>query len=394
MQSMWTIKYAPRNSGEVIGQDVVRLKDFVINFKSQKKKALLIYGPIGCGKTSSVYAIANELSMEILELNASDFRSTDQINSIIGANMKQQSLFNRKKLILIDELDGIAGREDRGGLNALVKLIPKTSFPVVLIANDPFDKKFNSLRKLSILLEFKALSSGDVVKILKKINSAENLGVSDEELMSIARSSGGDARAAIIDLQLAGTGKKIGYEDLGLRSQEESMPQALVKVLKISDPLIAKDAFVNVKEDLDQQFLWVDENMPKEYTKPSDLERAYHYIAEADVYRGRIRRWQHWGFLVYVNAFLTAGVAVSKDEKYKHLVKYMPTMRLLKIWQANMRLKLRKSIAQKIARHTHCSAKEALLISYLYGRIIKQYKEVVDELELTDEEVKFLKKTS
>ncbi len=391
---MWTIKYAPRNSGEVIGQDVVRLKDFVINFKSQKKKALLIYGPIGCGKTSSVYAIANELSMEILELNASDFRSTDQINSIIGANMKQQSLFNRKKLILIDELDGIAGREDRGGLNALVKLIPKTSFPVVLIANDPFDKKFNSLRKLSILLEFKALSSGDVVKILKKINSAENLGVSDEELMSIARSSGGDARAAIIDLQLAGTGKKIGYEDLGLRSQEESMPQALVKVLKISDPLIARDAFVNVKEDLDQQFLWVDENMPKEYTKPSDLERAYHYIAEADVYRGRIRKWQHWGFLVYVNAFLTAGVAVSKDEKYKHLVKYMPTMRLLKIWQANMRLKLRKSIAQKIARHTHCSAKEALLISYLYGRIIKQYKEVVDELELTDEEVKFLKKTS
>ena len=391
---MWTIKYAPRNSGEVIGQDVVRLKDFVINFKSQKKKALLIYGPIGCGKTSSVYAIANELSMEILELNASDFRSTDQINSIIGANMKQHSLFNRKKLILIDELDGIAGREDRGGLNALVKLIPKTSFPVVLIANDPFDKKFNSLRKLSFLLEFKALSSGDVVKILKKINSAENLGVSDEELMSIARSSGGDARAAIIDLQLAGTGKKIGYEDLGLRSQEESMPQALVKVLKISDPLIARDAFVNVKEDLDQQFLWVDENMPKEYTKPSDLERAYHYIAEADVYRGRIRKWQHWGFLVYVNAFLTAGVAVSKDEKYKHLVKYMPTMRLLKIWQANMRLKLRKSIAQKIARHTHCSAKEALLISYLYGRIIKQYKEVVDELELTDEEVKFLKKTS
>ena len=67
-----THKYIPKTTKEIFGQeDVIKqLNNFIINFKKQKKKAALIYGSSGTGKTSSVYAIANELGYEVIEVNA------------------------------------------------------------------------------------------------------------------------------------------------------------------------------------------------------------------------------------------------------------------------------------------------------------------------------------
>jgi len=61
-----------------------------------------------------------------------------------------------------------------------------------------------------------------------------------------------------------------------------------------------------------------------------------------------------------MNALLTAGVSVAKDEKYPGMITYERTKRLLKIWQANMKYAKRKAIAQKLAEKTHCSSKRAL----------------------------------
>ena len=53
----------------------------------------MIYGPSGTGKTCSVYAIANELGHEVVEVNASDMRNAEQINQKVGNAINQQSLF-------------------------------------------------------------------------------------------------------------------------------------------------------------------------------------------------------------------------------------------------------------------------------------------------------------
>ena len=97
-------KYQPKNSKGVVGQTsaIVQLKEFFLNFKKQKKRAVLVYGPAGVGKTSSIYAIANELELEVLEVNASDFRTADQINTKVGSAVQQQSLFSKVKVILVD----------------------------------------------------------------------------------------------------------------------------------------------------------------------------------------------------------------------------------------------------------------------------------------------------
>ena len=118
-------KYIPKTTKEIFGQeDVIKqLSNFIINFKREKKNSALIYGPSGTGKTCSVYAIANELGYEVIEVNASNFRNAEQINQKVGNAIKQQSLFARGKIILVDEIDGLSGHEDRGGIQAITKII-------------------------------------------------------------------------------------------------------------------------------------------------------------------------------------------------------------------------------------------------------------------------------
>ena len=108
----WIKKYEPKSSDDIVGQEdaVKYLKEFITNPKKRKKKAIILYGPSGNGKTSSVYAISNELDLELIEVNASDFRNKDKIESTIGQSSKQMSLFGKSKIILVDEIDGLSGR--------------------------------------------------------------------------------------------------------------------------------------------------------------------------------------------------------------------------------------------------------------------------------------------
>lgn len=399
----WTIKYIPKKSSDIIGQEtqVKRLQDFVKDYKKEKKKAILIYGAPGCGKTSAVHAIAGEISLELIEINASDARNKDAILDRVGGALGQQSLFFSGKIILIDEIDGLSGTKDRGGLSEVAKQIDKSSFPIIMTANNPYDQKFKALRKKSELVEFNTLDYRAVKKVLKNICYKEKINYDDTALSALSRRAGGDLRGAITDLQvLAEHSKRLRPEDvdeLSERRQTESMVNALVKVFKSTNPEIALRAFDDIEEDIDQIFLWVDANLPKEYTKAEDLARAYDTLSLADVFRGRIRRWNYWRYLSYIHQLLSAGIALSKDEKYKVFVKYMPTMRLLRIWQSNMKNAKKKAVAQKIADRTHTSEKRVMQDTLPYLRTIflnnqEKANALADELDLQKEEIEWLKK--
>ena len=109
--ALFTIKYAPKNTSQVFGQQlaVSQLRAFVIQYKQQQQKAALLLGPIGCGKTSSVYALAKELNYDVVELNSSDLRNAENITTFLNSALGQQSLFFTPKIILIDEVDNISG---------------------------------------------------------------------------------------------------------------------------------------------------------------------------------------------------------------------------------------------------------------------------------------------
>ena len=394
-------KYIPKTTKEIFGQDISikQLKNFISNFGKEKKNSALLYGPSGTGKTCSVYAIANEIGYEVIEVNASDFRNAEQINLKVGNAIKQRSLFAKGKIILVDEIDGLSGHQDRGGIQAITKLIQDSAYPIILTATNPFDNKFSSLRSKSNLIEFKQLDYFSIFNILKRICEHEKIKYKEDVLKALSRRAGGDARAAINDLQMLSQQKKEltkdSLEELSDRNKVDKIMTALNKIFKTTDLNVAISAFDNVEEDLNEQLLWIDENLPKEYTKPVELAKAYEMLSKADVFNRRIKRWQHYRFLVYINALITAGIASAKNEKYKNLVEYKPTGRILKLWWASQKAAKKKAIAEKIAMKTHSSKKEILKSTMPYLPIMFRNKELrnnlINQLDLNEEEVDWLK---
>lgn len=393
----WTKKYYPKSMKNIIGQDkpVTTIKEFIENYKKEKKRAILVYGPPGCGKTASIYAIANDLNLEIIEINASDVRNQEGIEKTVGNASTQMSLFAKSKIILVDEVDGLSSK-DRGGLQSIVKIIEKSSFPIILTCNDPWDKKFSTLRKKCEAVQFNTLNYLSITNILKNIIEKENITMEEITIKSLARRSGGDLRGAITDLQIITAGKKEiskdDLNDLDQRRQIESIPQALTKIFKTKDLDISITAFDNINEGLDQCALWLDENIPLEYKDAQDLYDAYYHMSKADIFNKRIRRWQYWRFLVYVNFHLTAGISNSKKERSQGFVQYKQTSRLLKIWMANQKNAKKKAIAEKIAKKTHTSKKRIFPDIDNFKLIIKKWPSLINYFDLNKDEIDYLEK--
>jgi len=393
--SLYTVKYAPQNSAQVFGQQlaVSQLKEFIINYKTKKQKAALLHGPIGVGKTSSVYALANELNYDVLEINSSDLRNAANITTFLDNALGQQSLFFKPKMILIDEVDNISGIKDRGCIPALIKAISNSKFPVIATTNDIYDSKLKPLKKISLEIEFHKLQYKTIAHGLQWVCEQENIKFDEKAINSLSRQVDGDMRAALLDLHQVG--KNLTFNDVlsfSDRKRTESIMNALMIIFKSSSVDNALLALDDLDLDLNEIFLWLDENLPKEYTKPAALAKAYEALSRADVFNGRIRKRQHWRFLVYINNLLTAGISSAKDEKNPSFVKYSPTMRLLKIWQANMKYAKKKDIAVKYAKATHTSTKVALeQLPYLQVIFKKGNLNLAAELDLTAEEVDWLR---
>lgn len=377
-------KYRPKKISKVIGQ-ATGIRS-IISFLKGKKKIAMVHGPIGCGKTSAIHAISDELGYELLELNAGDFRDRHKIKEIIGGAVKQQSLFFKKKLIFIDEIDNLSSR-DYGGLSEINSIIKGTPYPVIMCANKPYDKKLLTLRKKSELIPFKKPDSKELISILKNICTKENISITDSSLNKISLLADGDIRAAINDLQASGN--NIENVVVGKRDQEIDIFTALRTIFK-SNSFAVLHALDNVNMDLDEAMLWIDENLPLEYNK-RELYTAYQALSKADIFKHRIHRQQHWRFLVYVNAMMTAGVAFAKEGYKPNNVAYRRTTRLLKLWMAQNAKK--KVVAKKFSEELHCSTKK-FFRELPYIKIICRDEEtkehIREKLDLNKEELDFI----
>jgi len=280
----------------------------------------------------------------------------------------------------------------------LEKLIMESFWPIILITGKPFDKKLKSIRKDSELIQFKKIDSINMIKILQKVCKEEGIEADYSFLRKIASNSLGDARAAINDLQTASifAGKKLEEKDFlaSEREKEQDIFNALRIVFKSKSANAVLGAFDNVDMDLDEIFLWLDENLPKEY-RSSELAEAYDKLSRADVFKGRIRRQQYWNFLPYIYALITAGIAVSKKKVNEGFMSYKPTSRLLKIWIENRTKKM--TIAVKYAKMIHCSKKKARTempyFSMIYAGMLKNKQpteQLNKQLSLDNDEIEYL----
>ena len=136
----WTDKHKPINLAEMAGQGKAasEIQQWLRNWK--RGSALMIAGQPGVGKTLLAELAAKELGLAVAELNASDERTPAMMASFIQAATTKQ-LFGSGKVMVIDEADGLSGRSDRGAAGAITDLIKTSFYPVIIIANDPYDQK-------------------------------------------------------------------------------------------------------------------------------------------------------------------------------------------------------------------------------------------------------------
>ncbi len=362
---LWIHKHAPKTLEEFIGnrEAVARIVRWIENWKNEKKKALLIYGPPGVGKTTLMGLLAKKFNYLLIETNASDVRSADVLRDKFEDALQQASLFHRGKLMVFDEVDGIAGSEDKGAVAEIINIIKKSKFPVILIANDAYVPALRPLRDYCEMIEFKKIDTRSIARRLKEILIKEGITFEEEAINTIANNANGDLKAAINDLQIIAQGKKrITAEDVkiaGYRDTERNIFEALRIIFKTERAEVANWAVSNLDKDPDEFMLWIRENVPLEYEKSPDLKRAYYFISRADVFRGRIRRQQYWRFIIYVLQLLSIGVATAKDEKYRKFVKYRYPSKLKKWTQTKEERERMSALLEKLSKQLHCSKKVA-----------------------------------
>lgn len=379
MYNAWTVKHKPRTLSEIVGnEESIRILTSWINSWSEavpKKRAAFLYGPPGVGKTVAVEALANDLKMELVEKNASDSRTAEAVQRFAGLASQYGTLSGGKRVVLLDELDGITGTADRGGVRAVIEAIKTARFPVVLTANNAYDPRFSTLRRYCLLVEFKKPTIFQVIKRLKKICVKEEIMAADAALKLIAERSGRDVRSAINDLQTLTQGRKqLTYEDvawLAERDRKEVIFNVLRTIFYAKDCTEAKRAIDSASMDVDMLFQWVYENAPYQLTDPRDLVEAMEALAEADVYRGRIRATQNWKLLRYVLDFMTAGVAMSRRRtKPSGWVPFRFPERIQWLSRTKKERQMRKLIGMKIRRKMHVSSVRAVKEILPYIRVI------------------------
>ncbi|ALL01683.1 Replication factor C large subunit [Pyrodictium delaneyi] len=401
----WIIKYRPRRVEDVVDQEQAKEK-FIpwlrqwLRGRPPEKKAALFYGPAGVGKTSLVEAAAHEYGLELIEMNASDFRRREDIERIAKVAATQYSLFGRKRIILLDEVDGISGTADRGGLDAILDLINVTRHPIVMTANDPWDQKLRPLREAALMIPFNRLSERHVVQALKRICIAEGIECEDAALKLIAQRAEGDLRSAINDLQAIAEGYGRVTVDivrgvLTSRDRQYSPWEMLRHLFMSKYAWQAKRAVTHADLDYDTMLQWLNENIAIQYSDPEDIWRAHESLARADIFMGRIRRTQSWDLLSYVFDLAGPGIALARKKSKFKWAKYQFPQKILLLARTKETREVRDAIAEVLAKRLHISkarAKSEIIpfLSMIFRERPDYAARIAIGYNLTDSMIKYL----
>ena len=397
----WTDKYRPQTFKEIIGNGKQKkeIQEWVEAWKEgNPQPSLLLVGPPGVGKTTFAQVIAREFS-EYIELNASDKRSYDILMNTIGESTTTKSLFsNNPKLIILDEVDGITGNQDRGGSRAINKIIENTKHPMIMMANDFYSKRLTTIKKKTHVIKMGKVRSTSINVGLRKICKNEGIDADSNALKELSKRANGDMRSAINTLQaLCEESKSLTMEDLDNVSQKNdksNLINAVTRVLKSKNiNHIQQDMYVDEDPTLVMEF--IAENIPREYKKPEEIKKAYDFISEADLYFGRARQSRNYGYWKYATQFMGLGVALSKDERYKKFTKIQSPQSFAKMGRYRGKRSLRDNIAIKMSEKMHVSMEVAYSM-FPYFEIMFQDDrtayEISSYLELEDNEIKRFRK--
>ena len=298
---MWSEKYRPKNILDLVGNEDAR-NSFVEWLTKWKKgtKPILLVGPPGIGKTTLANLAAKQFNYDLISLNASDVRSKKNIQEILSPVLGNETIFGTP-MIFIDEVDGVHGRADYGGTEAIIKILKESTVPIVLAANSDLSDKMKSIKKNARVIQFRPLSPRLLQFYLNKILQLENGKINSDSLMKLVAESKGDIRSMINFAQALVTGfnppTEKSFESLDI---EESI-NTFYKANSIDE---ARSILYSLRIDPREKINAFYSSVIGSSISTDDMQRFLQIISTADMLYGKIMKTQQWRLLRYLDAIL------------------------------------------------------------------------------------------
>ncbi len=333
--SDWTERHRPKSEQQLEGNEVQRrkIRTWLDEWKagSPKKKALLLVGPPGVGKTTVARAIAEDMGWNVIELNASDARNAAAIRKAATNGATHRSLFHdpnaplSRTLILLDEVDHLSGglREvsqariakamestepnepkvtlsgDSGGKAELLNLLAQTKQPVILACNDEMglwgkNSSWRSTRdrfgKHLQKIIFDRANNEALRRIARRVLREEGLGFDDAAITALVDSNHGDLRALVRDLQVMTSGLNGPLTaDVVTTHAESSQRDVSVEIFPGLDSLYrsrsASDALTitrTIDKDPSELLNWVHWNNASLFGNTPGIQQGSRSLKQAD----------------------------------------------------------------------------------------------------------------
>ncbi|MDO8624500.1 MAG: replication factor C large subunit, partial [Candidatus Diapherotrites archaeon] len=402
---LWVQTHVPKTFEAFVGNsELVReVSNWALEWsKGNAQKPLLLFGPPGCGKTLLVELTARLSGWHLFESNASDLRSKDAVEKVIGAASSNASFAGTYRMVLLDEIDQMQKGADRGGMSAVLAVLKEAKNPVILTANDIYENtQMSEIRNFCRKLEFKKPNYLSVARFLREVCEKEGIDFDSESILLLAKNASGDIRSALLDLQtICGQTRKITLSDvesIGVRERSERVFATVQKVFR--SRTVADSQHARSATDADPDFLlrWIEENIPLEFPDSHERANAFERLSRADVFNGRIGIRQHYGFMRYSLELMTTGVALCHREPRHEFIMYkFPGLLRLLSASAGVR-SMQKSLGKKVGKKMHSSSREFSSQDLPYWRQMFESKQTAIALcamfNLAIEEIAFVSRS-
>jgi replication factor C large subunit len=385
---MWSEKYRPQSLMDMIGNEETRAA-FVEWFGKWKKgtKPLLLVGPPGIGKTTLANLAAKQFGYDMISLNASDVRNKQQIQEILSPVLGNASLLG-SPMIFVDEVDGVHGRADFGGVEALLDILKAPTIPIILAANSESSDKMKSIKKATKTIYLKPLPPRLMQLYLERILQKEDARMSPGSLAKLVMESRGDIRSMINSAQALVT----GFEPQSEKSFEIlDIEEGVNSFFKANSLAEARLVLYSLRIDPREKINAFYSSIISSGISQDQMQQMLQVMSEADLLYGRIIRTQEWRLLRYLDAILVGLYKKDLPVRYSRFNLSWPLLNRLR-WDG----KSIKSLATNMTKILHVSMSTFATFYFPFILFLMQNKKLdlnLDESykELLEKEIKLLK---